>query len=303
MLLKIVCTVVTLIGLATLAPSASAAPSLTNRSQSPADVKRYWTPERMSSARDMTPSGLAPRSDGPSAPGVASAVPRHIPARNAPTAIGRIFFRWNGSPASCSGSVIDTRSQRVVLTAAHCLYLYGDWGSRYLFVPAYDRGRRPFGTYTWKTLWVTGPWSRNSYGGANNFDMGAIVVRKTRSGRRLGEVAGSLPYTSFPERVGRTKMYGYPAGANRARRLRQCDSRTWAGPWYSYRLPGPVGIAGRCNMASGSSGGPWMSAYHSGNGGTRWIVDGLTSTGVRNLRASPYFGGHFKRLLFNAENR
>ena len=97
-------------------------------------------------------------------------------------------------------------------------------------------------------------------------------------------------------------MYGYPAGSNRARELRLCTSRTWAGPWYSFRLPGPAGMAGRCNMAGGSSGGPWMSAYRNGSGGTRWVVDGLTSTGLRNLRASPYFGIHLRRLIYDAEN-
>jgi hypothetical protein len=32
-------------------------------------------------------------------------------------------------------------------------------------------------------------------------------------------------------------------------------------------------------------------------------VDGLTSTGIGNLRASPYFGSHFRRLIYDAENR
>ncbi len=73
------------------------------------------------------------------------------------------------------------------------------------------------------------------------------------------------------------------------------DRRTW-GAW--------PGINAWCNMAGGSSGGPWMSAYDDGNGGTDWIVDGLTSMGWPSGRmGSPWFGSHFRRLIYNAENR
>lgn len=218
--------------------------------------------------------------------------------------MGRLFFTWLGKPASCSGSVIDTRSQRLVLTAGHCVHYAGIWSRRMIFVPGYQNGRRPFGSYRARTLWTTGPWVRIAWEYGMNYDMGMIVTKRTWNGRRVGDLVGSLPYEAFPRRFGRTQILGYPAGRMKGRRLRACYSSTWAGPRVSAQVPGPTGMAARCNMAAGSSGGPWMSAYRADGGGTEWIVDGLTSTGRRgsSLMSSPYFGSHFRRLIYDADS-
>lgn len=285
-------------------PAAGATVKNVNRGETPAGIRSYWTPERMAQAMEMSSEGpvFTPAGSDATSPALASAL-RHQPARNAPSAIGKLYLRWLGYRATCSGAVINTPSQRLVLTAGHCLKYLGVWSDHLMFVPAYDYGRRPFGSYSWKTAWITGPWARNSSGKFDNYDMGIIVTRRTWNGKRIGNMVGSLDYRAFPRRSGRTKILGYPAGSNRAREVRKCTVGTWAGPFYSFRLPGPVGKTARCNMAPGSSGGPWMTAYPDGFGGTDWLVDGVTSTGFRRQLATPYFGSHFRQLVYNAENR
>lgn len=313
---------------ASAATAAEAAPIHKRTSTSTAKVRAYWTPKRMARAVDMSRlisttkragvsgAGLlnGPVLGGSSATnparagsGGAGSGLRHAPAyQESDPAIGRLFFRWLGRKASCTGSVINTPSKRLVLTAAHCLNYLGVWSSHIYFVPDYDRGRRPYGSWVWKAAWVTRPWARTPYEAMANYDLGMVVTTRSRRGHRVGKVAGALPYNTFPRRNGRTRIYGYPAGKNRGKEIRVCaNRRTWRGPWYSHRLRGPVGMAARCNMAAGSSGGPWLSAYRGPAGGTQWIVDGLTSTSGRrtNKLASPYFGSHFRRLVYNAENR
>jgi hypothetical protein len=105
----------------------------------------------------------------------------------------------------------------------------------------------------------------------------------------------------FPDRFGRTELYGYPGGAMRGQELRVCSSPTWAGDGYSRRIPGPIGMAARCNMAGGSSGGPWISRYDD----NELYVDGVISTGNsrNNVMTTSYFGRAMRTLLNDAENR
>jgi V8-like Glu-specific endopeptidase len=270
-----------------------------------ANIDSFWTPQKMRLAERFDPMrGWLEPDDADAAEAAAQrSVPRHMAPLIRPRAVGRLFFTWLGRPASCSGSVIDTRSQRLVLTAGHCVNYLGVWSERMIFVPGYRNGRRPFGSYKARTLWTTGPWVRISWEYGMNYDMGMIVTKRTWNGKRVGDLVGSLPYEAFPRRSGRSRILGYPMGRMNGRSLRACYSSTWAGPRVSATVPGPTGMAARCNMAAGSSGGPWMSAYNSGNGGTEWIVDGLTSTGRRgsNVISSPYFGSHFRRLIYDAD--
>jgi V8-like Glu-specific endopeptidase len=280
-------------------------PSVGHQVNSNANVNAFWTPKKMRQAERFDPmrGWLKPGEVESTGSTGQSGASRHRPPALRPSAVGRLFFTWLGRPASCSGSVIDTRSQRLVLTAGHCLNYLGVWSRRMMFAPDYEEGWRPYGSYRAHALWTTGPWARISWEYGMNFDIGIVVTGRTWTGRRVGDIVGSLPFETFPRRNGRTQILGYPAGRLNGRKMRACYSRTWAGPRISARAPGPFGMAARCDMAAGSSGGPWMSAYESGNGATEWIVDGLTSTGSRrsNVKSSPYFGSHFQRLIWSAE--
>ena len=263
----------------------------------------YWTQPRITEAIEnpvpLLGAVVADRSYPYSgAPfGVSSAL-RHRPVKpkDRNPAIGKLFMRYLGVKVHCSGTLIKTRSLRLVLTAAHCLQLSGIWSTHVTFVPDYRNGRRPYGTYSSKALWITGNWARHPHFPSLNFDLGIVKLRK-----RAGKRTGAVRYKTFPGRSGKTHIYGYPSGAMRGQKLCVCTSRTWEGPGYSARSLGPTGMAARCNMASGSSGGPWIS--HSKKGAR--YLHGITSASPRSNRrkfSSPYLGKKLRALIHKAEN-
>jgi hypothetical protein len=130
-------------------------------------------------------------------------------------------------------------------------------------MPAFRDGKRPYGTWAAKNLWVTQAYADRSKLRSSRYDLGMIVLKK-----RLGQGIEPLPVRLYPDRFGRTELFGYPAGAMRGRELRVCSSPTWAGDGYSY-------------------------------------LDGVISTGnpSRNTMTTSYFGRAMRTLLNDAENR
>lgn len=264
----------------------------------------FWTPARIARAIQRDP--VFESSAGTDAS--ASNQTRHRPVTVYRPEVGKILAWDRYGGFSCTGSVIDTASLRLVLTAAHCIYADGVWARKHIFIPNFKNGRRPFGVYPVRNAWISNGWYRNSYGTRGmNFDIGLLVTRKRWNGSRIGENVGAIPIEFFPRRSGITDIYGYPGGAMRARVMRTCRSRTVA-DWYGGRVfPGPTGLLSRCNMAPGSSGGPWVSRYNTDGGGSVGVIDGLTSTGFsirgRNFLTSPYFGRIIKNLIATTEGR
>jgi hypothetical protein len=120
-------------------------PSVGHRvGQGSTNVNAFWTPQKMRLAERYDPMRGWLKPGEPDATGAAGQrmTPRHVAPLVRPPAVGRLFFTWLGRPASCSGSVIDTRSQRLVLTAGHCVHYLGIWSERMIFVPAYQNGKR-----------------------------------------------------------------------------------------------------------------------------------------------------------------
>ncbi|MCB0858679.1 MAG: trypsin-like serine protease [Solirubrobacterales bacterium] len=274
-----------------LAVSSSAGAAAVNRvsGNESSAAARFWTPERAERALRRDPV-LGVRSTSTSV-----SQTRHRPVTVNRPEVGKILGWDRLGGYSCTGTVIDTRSLRLVLTAAHCVYANGMWSRRMVFIPAFKNGRRPYGTYKIKAMWVSNAWQRLSFGSyGTNFDVAILVTRKLWNGSRIGENVGAIEVESNPNRRGVTDIYGYPGAAMGGRVMRTCRSRTKP-DWYGGRFfPGPTGMLARCNMAAGSSGGPWVSRYSRPGGGTVGVVDGLTSTGFpqagRSYLTSPYFG-------------
>src|SRR5213595_345487 len=71
--------------------------------------------------------------------------------------VAGVEYRTNGKifgvdptqgPYTCSGTALNTPSRSIVITAGHCVVEGRHWGRHLAFVPAYDHGARPFGTFT-----------------------------------------------------------------------------------------------------------------------------------------------------------
>lgn len=201
-----------------------------------------------------------------------------------PTAIGartngRIFATAPGRGGyGCSGTALNTPSRSVVLTAGHCIVQNRDWGARFSFVPAYDHGRRPFGTFHARSFRVSEQWRLNEN---SSYDLGALIVSPNARGR-LTDVVGARGYLTGASRFSRLEIFGYPAGVLFGQELRACAGRGQGKDPFSD--PGPPAVPTRCDMAGGASGGGWLVDGQ--------YLNGVTSYGYsRGTRLfSPYFG-------------
>ena len=194
---------------------------------------------------------------------------------------GRIFgVDPREGPYSCSGTSLATPSGSIVLTAGHCVYEEGRWGRNLVFVPGFEHGTRPFGTFVATAVYTTPQWRAGEY---STFDVAALRVRPHPTGT-LTETVGARGWVTGRSRHAPLQIFGYPAGALEGEELRSCQSSGLGSDPRSYREPGPPTLPATCDMAGGSSGGAWLDGEY---------VDGVTSYGYArqpDRLYSPYFG-------------
>jgi V8-like Glu-specific endopeptidase len=195
---------------------------------------------------------------------------------------GRILgFDPKDGEYSCSGTALHTPSRSIVLTAGHCVQEQGRIGRELIFIPAYDHGERPFGTFDVETAYMMPQWHQSEN---PDFDVAALKVAPNQLGD-LTDVVGSRGFVVGRSRHVRFQIFGYPAAALEGEELRSCLAHGLGSDALTYRFAGPPTIPGSCDMAGGSSGGAWIV------GGQ--YIDGVTSygyTGNGNTVYSPYFG-------------
>jgi hypothetical protein len=182
---------------------------------------------------------------------------------------------------SCSGTAINTPSRSVLLTAGHCVIANGVTAKRLTFVPAYDHGARPFGTFTVKSAYVMPQWR---HGENPDFDLAALRVEPNHLGL-LTDVVGSRGYATSKSRTSAFQIFGYPAAALHGEELRSCSAKGLGSDPLTFVFGGPPTVPGACDMAAGASGGAWILADT--------YVNGVTSYGYSNRPGhlfSPYFG-------------
>jgi hypothetical protein len=244
--------------------------------QSPAEVRDYWTPERMREARPLE----LPRGDVATARARAtpSAAPsdQEIPASldtTYPYRIhGRVFLRFAGKDASCSGTVVTSSARNLILTAGHCLAQaqgggHTLWATDLLFVPAYRNGSQPFGTYPGISAAAPLAWAIE---GDVAFDAGVVNLAPGSSGEiqdQLGSRGIAFNRRTKSFRGKSFQIFGYPAepaSFYNGERPILCDSGFRGIESFSGAL-----VASPCSMQQGASGGGWVL------GGS--IVTSLTS--------------------------
>lgn len=252
-------------------------------------VRDYWTPERMKSAkpRDLSNKGQLKKSLKGKPTPAPQAGAEAVRATPQPT-LGKVFFTLGGANYVCSGTATNSGNGDVVTTAGHCLNEGpGAYATNFAFVPAYDNGSRPYGTWVAETLLTTTQW-KNS--GDFNYDVGFAVMAENTSGQSLTQVVGGrqigfdlgyrLPFES----------YGYPAASPYdGQRLWKCSGTSTTdtfGGSMDHGLP--------CSMTGGSSGGGWFT------NGVLNSVNSFKYNADPNTMYGPYFGSTVRSVYTTA---
>ncbi|HEY2055264.1 MAG TPA: hypothetical protein VGH14_15130 [Solirubrobacterales bacterium] len=259
----------------------------------PRQVERFWTPRRMAAAR---PLELTVGRDGRAdvhlgrRPRVATASYSTVAAPEvAPFAWnGRLYVRQAGKEGFCSATAIDSPTRQLVLTAGHCVNSGprngkpGVWSSYLEFVPGFNLGVAPYGTFVLAGRPRALPeWTDE---GNPDFDLGAFLTEPNAEGTALADaVGGGATIVTDRGRHQRFETFGDPGGTER---MRTCVSGFAGEDPITATLPGPSTLAVRCNWAPGASGGGWLI-----DGGSE--INGLTSyitdEGAKQLTFGPYF--------------
>lgn len=237
-------------------------------------VQAYWTPARMKSAKPADT-----RFTGEKAPSSARGKKAgNVVQEATQPALGKVFFSSGSSNYVCSGTATTSGNKAVVTTAGHCVNEGpGAFFTNWAFVPAYENGSRPHGTWAATKLFTTTQWAN---GGEFAYDAGfAVVANPTSGGPALTDAVGSYPIAFNLQRGLLYKSYGYPAATPyNGQLLYSCTGTAKNDPYGSTTQGIP------CGMTGGSSGGGWIT------GGSLNSVNSYKYRADNSTMYGPYFG-------------
>jgi len=213
----------------------------------------YWTPERMQEVgkdANVPPERLAKPWEG-----------------TAPKGVGRFFFTEEpGGDSWCTATAIPSANRDTVVTAAHCVhpgFTRNDTeikAKNIVFVPAYDHGKAPKGVFAARGFVAPKDYSLMPW------DV-SMVVLATQHGKHVQDVAGTQKIAFGTKPTGPANMFGYPGSTlARGEFLMRCTV-----PVTFFNNGAGDGWQSPCDMAGGSSGGPWLANFD-GRTGTIFSV-------------------------------
>ncbi|MEV0829885.1 trypsin-like serine peptidase [Nonomuraea rubra] len=266
-------------------------------------VLTYWTESRMEAAQPL--NAPAPKAEAAGEPERGAPFAREPQAARTPgeawtgggavaRTTGRIFFTTQaGRNSSCSGTAVTSANKSVVLTAGHCVKMSGAFHTNWVFVPGYDRGSRPFGTWAATRLLTTPQWNARE---DINFDVAAAVVAPL-DGRTLVDAVGGQGVAFNQPRRRQMYAFGYPALAPYdGSKLIYCSGRAFDD------FVGTDDLGLTCNMTGGSSGGPWLLNFAEPTGlGTLNSVNSFKYSFAPNWMLGPYFGNEAQAVYQSAQ--
>jgi hypothetical protein len=228
-------------------------------------------------------------------------------------AAGKLFFMIGTRTFLCSASLI---KPGIVVTAAHCVANYGmrQFYSGWVYVPAYNNGTAPYGTWTGASARVLTAYSN---GTDNCFQFGvicpdnvALITLNAQSGSYPGTTTGWFAYGwngySFNgSSQALITQLGYPVKLDNGGLMQRTDSQGFTDVQFSRNT-----IIGSL-QTGGSSGGPWLvnlglapslNGTSFGTAPNHNVVVGVTSWGFTNLAikqqgASPFTTGNITVLV------
>ncbi|MEW5830368.1 MAG: trypsin-like serine protease [Chloroflexota bacterium] len=211
--------------------------------------------------------------------------------------VGKLFFKQYGTSYVCSASVLGPRG---IVTAGHCVHagngLSTGWSTNVVFIPAYRNGAAPYGQWSVPVLRTFTDWYNNGDNGDFDHDWGAGAITQIKNGKNIGQTVGYLGYAWNQSRNQDWWLLGYPqASPFTGKYMVLCTSAyAYNSPFYS---GGPAPVTVGCDATGGTSGGPWIKSFGSGN-----YVNGVNShraTARPKELSSPYADGSTKTSIFD----
>ncbi|WP_405571017.1 peptidase [Streptomyces sp. NBC_01167] len=204
----------------------------------------YWTPARIKAVGksvDLGPTG-----------------PKAKPWRGTTLkTVGRLFFvNASGADTWCTATAVKSANRSAVMTAAHCVRRGsspGNTNTDMVFVPAYSKGKQPYGAFAVRSAMTPRTWETDS-----TDDLSTLAVDPDKKGRKLTDVVGGQAI-AFNRAVGGTiSAFGYSATRpQRGEELLHCVGK-------AKKKHGLQAIS--CDLTGGSSGGPWLAGFNATTG-------------------------------------
>ena len=248
---------------------------------------RFWTPARMAAA---TPLSAAPAARAPAGEPSGTPSPTHF--AGVPT-VGALFFTTGTKQHFCTASVMISKPENLILTAAHCVY-GSSYATKIAFVPKYHSGKRPYGVWPVRKITVAAGW-RSSHNQNLDFAFLAVAppagthrpVQRVTGGLRLGI---NLGYSHRITVIGYNNTDDTPI---------RCATSSFKHAPHQMKF--------RChNFQNGTSGGPWILGYHgrTGTGTVFGVIGGYQQGGNFPWASySAYFSGPASRLFRQAQGQ
>jgi Trypsin len=229
------------------------------------------------------------------------------------SAAGKLFFNIGASTFVCSASLI---KRGIVVTAAHCVANFGanQFYTNWRFVPAYNNGTAPFGTWTVASARVL----TSYFNGTDSCAVPGVVCTNDVALLTLNSQAGAYPgpktgylgygvngysYNSSGQAL--ITQLGYPVALDAGALMERTDSQGYTAAGFSNNT-----VIGSL-QTGGSSGGPWvvnlglapaLNGTSFGTGAAHNIVVGVTSwgyisTAIKEQGASRFTSGNISVLV------
>lgn len=183
---------------------------------------------------------------------------------------GRLEMASDAGQFTCSGTVINSETELIVVTAAHCIWDDDtrDYFDSIEFSPGYETGDAPYGTWEAEELWVPEQYLEANtrwLDGADDdgwmgFDFG--FIRFAPQGSQTLEDAVGGQGVSFTAETNGVVIAGYPGNGDfDAEVLRYCATDE-----VSYGAGGDANYGASCEMGDGASGSGWVSDIDEASG-------------------------------------
>lgn len=215
-----------------------------------------------------------------------------------PITVGKVFFVDGSAKYMCSASVVSSDNKDMIFTAGHCAFSTGHsrYVKNFVFIPQYENGTRPYGTWPARCLYTMSNWATGGTGmDKYNYDV-AIALLYTVNGQHVQDVVGSQAVGFNYGHSATVYSFGYPANYYQGEIMTNCTATK-----VSADLPAYNGDKLSCKMGQGSSGGPWFESYNNATLlGIQTSVNSFMLTNVPGVMYGPHFGSAVQSLYEKA---